>query len=247
MESPAGWYPDPLGDAVTVRYWDGQAWTERTQTLISIERMGAAIAPPFVLATNYQGNTVQDDSADDVAADDAATDGDSATADLALGDVTTADSATAESALGDSAADGAADEVEAAVEAEVEADSATKTLSADGLSADASTTNSRPFSASLEPIYAPGQELPPLSANPQRDPERASYAIAGLITGIFSLLLIPVVSFAALPAILAIVLGVLGIKSTRKEFAVCALVLGIATLLLGAIALAFNLGDSLIT
>jgi hypothetical protein len=28
---PAGWYPDPAGDATRIRYWDGQAWTDQTQ------------------------------------------------------------------------------------------------------------------------------------------------------------------------------------------------------------------------
>jgi hypothetical protein len=27
----AGWYPDPAGDATTIRYWDGTAWTDQTQ------------------------------------------------------------------------------------------------------------------------------------------------------------------------------------------------------------------------
>ena len=28
---PAGWYPDPAGDASKIRYWDGQNWTDQTQ------------------------------------------------------------------------------------------------------------------------------------------------------------------------------------------------------------------------
>lgn len=27
----AGWYPDPTGDVTTIRYWDGQGWTDQTQ------------------------------------------------------------------------------------------------------------------------------------------------------------------------------------------------------------------------
>jgi hypothetical protein len=29
---PAGWYPDPAGDATKIRYWDGTAWTDQTQS-----------------------------------------------------------------------------------------------------------------------------------------------------------------------------------------------------------------------
>ncbi len=28
MAAEAGWYPDPMGDATKLRYWDGAAWTD---------------------------------------------------------------------------------------------------------------------------------------------------------------------------------------------------------------------------
>uniref|UniRef100_UPI0033B55AD9 DUF2510 domain-containing protein n=1 Tax=uncultured Dubosiella sp. TaxID=1937011 RepID=UPI0033B55AD9 len=28
MAAEAGWYPDPMGDAMKLRYWDGAAWTD---------------------------------------------------------------------------------------------------------------------------------------------------------------------------------------------------------------------------
>jgi len=31
---PAGWYPDPAGDATRIRYWDGSSWTENTQPFV---------------------------------------------------------------------------------------------------------------------------------------------------------------------------------------------------------------------
>jgi len=30
-ETPAGWYPDPSGDASKIRYWDGAQWTDQYQ------------------------------------------------------------------------------------------------------------------------------------------------------------------------------------------------------------------------
>lgn len=32
MTTPAGWYQDPAGDASLHRYWDGEQWTEHTQS-----------------------------------------------------------------------------------------------------------------------------------------------------------------------------------------------------------------------
>lgn len=47
---PAGWYPDPADAASTVRWWDGNAWTERTQPRF-LEQPGGAVAAPLVTYT----------------------------------------------------------------------------------------------------------------------------------------------------------------------------------------------------
>jgi hypothetical protein len=41
---PAGWYPDPAGDTSKIRYWDGQTWTEQTQSAVNPE-LAAGAAP----------------------------------------------------------------------------------------------------------------------------------------------------------------------------------------------------------
>jgi hypothetical protein len=40
--TPAGWYPDPSGDASRQRYWDGTTWTERYQSVAT----AAGTTPP---------------------------------------------------------------------------------------------------------------------------------------------------------------------------------------------------------
>ncbi|HTY73782.1 MAG TPA: heavy metal-binding domain-containing protein [Actinomycetes bacterium] len=44
---PAGWYPDPGDPDRTVRWWDGAAWTDRTQPRF-LEQPSGAIAAPLV-------------------------------------------------------------------------------------------------------------------------------------------------------------------------------------------------------
>ncbi len=52
----AGWYPDPDG-AATLRWWDGQVWTENRQPCVTIAcgRCGAGHRVP----ANYPGYQVQ--------------------------------------------------------------------------------------------------------------------------------------------------------------------------------------------
>jgi hypothetical protein len=46
---PAGWYPDPTGDLSKIRYWDGAAWTEHTQSTVNPElQNSAAGTTPYV-------------------------------------------------------------------------------------------------------------------------------------------------------------------------------------------------------
>ncbi len=44
---PEGWYPDPADSERLVRWWDGTAWTDRTQPRF-LEQPAAAIAAPLV-------------------------------------------------------------------------------------------------------------------------------------------------------------------------------------------------------
>jgi len=51
--APAGWYPDPAGNTTIVRYWDGQAWTEQTQPMVSQEQLNHIGMPPVTPAPVY--------------------------------------------------------------------------------------------------------------------------------------------------------------------------------------------------
>ena len=55
--TPAGWYPDPAG-APCWRYWDGTAWTERTQGWFRPAR--DAIGTTLVLDRGGAGNAPED-------------------------------------------------------------------------------------------------------------------------------------------------------------------------------------------
>jgi uncharacterized protein YbjQ (UPF0145 family) len=46
-ELPPGWYPDPAAADTTVRWWDGTAWTDRTQARY-LEQPSGAVAAPLV-------------------------------------------------------------------------------------------------------------------------------------------------------------------------------------------------------
>ena len=40
-QTPAGWYPDPSGDATKMRYWDGNNWTDDYQDMQAFGQPGA--------------------------------------------------------------------------------------------------------------------------------------------------------------------------------------------------------------
>jgi uncharacterized protein YbjQ (UPF0145 family) len=59
---PAGWYPDPTDAERTVRWWDGTAWTDRTQPRF-LEQPAAAVAAPLV---RYDGPPILVSTMNDV-------------------------------------------------------------------------------------------------------------------------------------------------------------------------------------
>lgn len=65
MSTPiAGWYPDPANDSTKLRYWDGNAWTEKTMDR-PVETVGAAPTQgePANQAQNAQPTQTQQASA----------------------------------------------------------------------------------------------------------------------------------------------------------------------------------------
>ena len=59
-QPPAGWYPDPAGDASVVRYWDGNTWTEQTQPMVNQQSLNNIGTPPPTPQPVYTpGQTVQ--------------------------------------------------------------------------------------------------------------------------------------------------------------------------------------------
>ena len=61
-ELPAGWYPDPADSENSVRWWDGLAWTDRTQARY-LEQPGGSIAAPLV---TYDGPPILISTMNDV-------------------------------------------------------------------------------------------------------------------------------------------------------------------------------------
>jgi uncharacterized protein YbjQ (UPF0145 family) len=59
---PEGWYPDPADNEGTVRWWDGTAWTDRTQPRF-LEQPAGAIAAPLV---KYDGPPILVSTMNDV-------------------------------------------------------------------------------------------------------------------------------------------------------------------------------------
>lgn len=51
MAAEAGWYPDPMGDATKLRYWDGAAWTDNYAPAQGQAAEGAQAAGTTVQST----------------------------------------------------------------------------------------------------------------------------------------------------------------------------------------------------
>jgi hypothetical protein len=83
----------------------------------------------------------------------------------------------------------------------------------------------------LQPIYAPGQEVSAFAS--QQDEGRQGFAVAGLVLGILSFIFSCLAYLAIVPALLGIIFGALGIKSSRKGLAIAGLIMGVLGLLLG--------------
>jgi hypothetical protein len=56
-QTPAGWYPDPSGDATKLRYWDGTTWTEQTQDASSASQNTSVGQQP--VQSDYQQASYQ--------------------------------------------------------------------------------------------------------------------------------------------------------------------------------------------
>lgn len=101
------------------------------------------------------------------------------------------------------------------------------------------------------PPYQPGTPVPPVQMQYQAPEKKDSkgLAIASLVVGIVGIVLevfcccFPYLG--ALCAILAIIFGIVGIKSSGKTMAIVGLCLGIATLLLGIVMIALVMNGSL--
>ncbi|MDR1082758.1 MAG: DUF2510 domain-containing protein [Coriobacteriales bacterium] len=185
---PAGWYPEPTGDTSQIRYWDGQAWTERTR--VRVHLVPQSDAP-----------------------------------------VSAADSALA--------ADSGAD-LEAAVGVDSEADSDPPSVSAPDSDSPPDSDTPAPVAAAdshpselptLEPIYAPGQEIPAYLDSKQQQKDRKGMATGALILGIIG---IPGCLFwiGGIFGVLAIIFGIRGLKSSRRGMAIAGIVCGVVAVLL---------------
>jgi hypothetical protein len=90
--------------------------------------------------------------------------------------------------------------------------------------------------ASLQPIYAPGQEIPADITAPQTK-DRKGFAIAALILGILSIPCGCLAYVAFLPGLLAVIFGILGLKSSRKGMAIAGIICGVVGIVFGAVML----------
>jgi hypothetical protein len=89
-----------------------------------------------------------------------------------------------------------------------------------------------PAPAPLQPIYASGQEIPPYAmAAPPTD--RKGFAVASLVLGIVSMLFCCLAYLTFLPALLSIIFGALGLKSSKKGIAIAGLILGAVAIVIG--------------
>jgi hypothetical protein len=92
----------------------------------------------------------------------------------------------------------------------------------------------------LQPIYAPGQELPAYPVAPQGT-DRKGLAIASLVLGIVGVLSCCLSWVATIPGILAIIFGILGVKSSKKGMAIAGIICGALAIILGILMLVFAL------
>ncbi|MDR1015015.1 MAG: DUF2510 domain-containing protein [Coriobacteriales bacterium] len=88
------------------------------------------------------------------------------------------------------------------------------------------------FSAEPQPIYAQGQGAAPYAAVEQGK-DRKGFAVASLVLGIFSLPCACFAYFAFFPGILAVIFGILGMKSSRRGMAIAGLIMGIVGIIGG--------------
>jgi hypothetical protein len=103
-----------------------------------------------------------------------------------------------------------------------------------GASPAASGANAQQIPATLQPIYAPGQEIPAdRIASPTKD--RKGFAIAALILGILSIPCGCLAYLAFLPGVLAIIFGILSLKSSRKGMAIAGIVCGALGIVFGIV------------
>jgi hypothetical protein len=83
----------------------------------------------------------------------------------------------------------------------------------------------------LQPIYAPRQEVSAFAS--QQGEGRQGFAVAGLVLGILGFIFSCLAYLAIIPALLGIIFGALGIKSSRKGVAIAGLIMGVLGLLFG--------------
>jgi hypothetical protein len=84
----------------------------------------------------------------------------------------------------------------------------------------------------LQPGYAPAQGVPAFVMD-QPNEGRHGLAVAGFVLGVLSIIFSCLAYLSILPALLAIIFGVLGIKSSRKGLAIAGLIMGVVGALLG--------------
>jgi hypothetical protein len=91
----------------------------------------------------------------------------------------------------------------------------------------------QPMSTPMQPIYTPGQEIPAYGTVAAPTTDRKGFALASLIIGIAGFLLACLAYLNFIPALLGIIFGVLGLKSSRKGMAIAGLILGVVAIVLG--------------
>ncbi|MDR2105919.1 MAG: DUF2510 domain-containing protein [Coriobacteriales bacterium] len=86
--------------------------------------------------------------------------------------------------------------------------------------------------APLQPIYAPGQE-PPAYSTASQDTDRKGLAVASLVLGIVGILSCCLGWVGLIPGAIAVVLGILSVKSSKKGMAIAGIICGAVAVVLG--------------
>jgi hypothetical protein len=101
------------------------------------------------------------------------------------------------------------------------------------------TVGNAPYAPSVpatpEPAYAQNQSVPVYATEQPPSTNRKGFAIASLIVGILGILVCCLAWVAIIPGALAVIFGILGLKSDKKGVAIAGIICGVLALLLGIV------------